>query len=747
MNPLEMASDDPEPDESSPLLSTTSQSRISTRPPPPPSSPSTLSLISKADYALGQSPSQGHRLPYSNYATIDWLRGLTESSSRARRLDRLPGLRGRLRRCNDRAEGWIAAALIGVLTALVAYVIDVSMATTADWKEGYCRGNVFLDRGRCCRDTPRSGVCEAWRPWVAGGSSKNVSPAAYAVYVLVALLFGAIAGNRRSQQRPQRTGGGSTKTMYMAAGSGIPEIKSIVSGFAIPRFLSLRVLLVKAVGATFAVSTGMCLGKEGPFVHISTCVGWLVANWFPKYRDSPRKLREMLSVACSAGMSVAFGAPIGGVLFSYEEISTYFPRRVMWRAFLCSLVAAIALKALNPTGGGKLVLFETNFGVDHEPVHYLVFVFLGVCGGVFGGVFGRANYFWSKTFRRCDIVKNHPVLELCGVVLITALLQFPNALTRDTGDVALSKLLVNCEDPEGKWVCDQEQRPDRTGYILSLASGTLAKLALTTITSGCKVPSGIIIPALNAGALFGRLVGQFVGGISPGIFAMVGAAAFLAGVCRMTVSLAVIMFELTGEVTFIPASMCAILTAKWVADAISAESVYELSQHLLGHPFLEAEQAHEVVKHREATGRELIPSPETMEEITLCTGREYRVRQDVLTDKLQKLLARGLMDAGLVLVNEAGLLFGYLPQAELEAVLQVRGEAEEIDLRSGIMVDLVDRTPLTVSAEAPMEHVLEMFGKLGLSYLVILEPETANVVGFVLKKRLLGYLHRTKAHN
>lgn len=52
--------------------------------------------------------------------------------------------------------------------------------------------------------------------------------------------------------------------MYMAAGSGIPEIKTILSGFSIPSFLSLRVLLVKAFGAVFAVSTGMCLGKEGP---------------------------------------------------------------------------------------------------------------------------------------------------------------------------------------------------------------------------------------------------------------------------------------------------------------------------------------------------------------------------------------------------------------------------------------------------------------------------------------------------
>jgi chloride channel 3/4/5 len=108
------------------------------------------------------------------------------------------------------------------------------------------------------------------------------------------------------------------KSMYMAAGSGIPEIKTILSGFVIPHFLDLKVLIVKAVGATFIVATGACLGKEGPFVHISTCVAWLVAQWFPKYRENGRKLREILSAGCSSGLSVAFGAPIGGVLFSYE---------------------------------------------------------------------------------------------------------------------------------------------------------------------------------------------------------------------------------------------------------------------------------------------------------------------------------------------------------------------------------------------------------------------------------------------
>ncbi|TDZ71623.1 H(+)/Cl(-) exchange transporter 4 [Colletotrichum trifolii] len=708
-----------------------------------PPSPSSTSL-SKADLALGQSPPLGDRLPYNDYTTIDWLRDLTTSSARARRLLARPGIRGSCARCFDKTQGWIAAALIGALTALVAFVVDVSVATVSDWKDGYCQSNLFLDKGRCCKNVAGTD-CKAWVPWAEGYASR------YIVYVLFALVFGIVAGSVTlttkthlpavsSDTEPPREG----KVMYMAAGSGIPELKTILSGFVIPHFLDLKVLLVKAVGATFAVSTGMCLGKEGPFVHISTCAGHLVAGRFPKYAENPRKMRETLSVACSAGLSVAFGAPIGGVLFSYEEISTYFPRRVLWKAFLCSLIAAIALKALNPTGTGKLVLFETNYGVEYDPVHYLVFVLLGVCGGVFGGIFCRANFLWSKSFRKYDVVKQHPVLEVCGVVLVTALLQFPNVLIRDTGDVALSKLLVDCREPDGEWVCVQEQGDDRTAYMLWLGSGAVVKLLLTIVTFGCKVPSGIIIPALDGGALFGRLVGQMIGDISPGIFAMVGAAAFLAGVCRMTVSLAVIMFELTGEVTYVPATMCAILTAKWIADAISSESVYDLSQHLLGHPFLDMEQAYEVVKHQGATARELIPPAATMEEITLQLGRGYRVRRDVLAEKLRRLKGRGLMDAGLVFVNKKGLLFGYLPEVELECGLLVEPEAEKIDVKMGAMAELVDRTPLNISADAPMEYVLEMFGKLGPRYLIIVEPETAKVLGVVLKKRLLDYLDRAK---
>ena len=43
---------------------------------------------------------------------------------------------------------------------------------------------------------------------------------------------------------------------------------------------------------------------------------------FPKYFKNEGKKREVLSAAAAAGVSVAFGAPVGGVLFSLEEVSS-----------------------------------------------------------------------------------------------------------------------------------------------------------------------------------------------------------------------------------------------------------------------------------------------------------------------------------------------------------------------------------------------------------------------------------------
>lgn len=62
------------------------------------------------------------------------------------------------------------------------------------------------------------------------------------------------------------------------------------------------------------------------------------------------------------------------------------------------------------------------------------------------------------------------------------------------------------------------------------------------------------------------------------------------GVTRMTVSLVVIVFELTGGLEYIVPLMAAVMTSKWVGDAFGREGIYEAHIRLNGYPFLDAKE-------------------------------------------------------------------------------------------------------------------------------------------------------------
>ena len=97
---------------------------------------------------------------------------------------------------------------------------------------------------------------------------------------------------------------------------------------------------------------------------------------------------------------------------------------------------------------------------------------------------------------------------------------------------------------------------------------------LMAVTYGVAVPSGLFVPSLVTGAVLGRIAGQTIQHIPyhtfqnlhPGAYALVGSAAFLAGVCRLTFSLAVILIEATRDIAYALPLMLAIMTAKLVGD-------------------------------------------------------------------------------------------------------------------------------------------------------------------------------------
>ena len=134
------------------------------------------------------------------------------------------------------------------------------------------------------------------------------------------------------------------------------------------------------------------------------------------------------------------------------------------------------------------------------------------------------------------------------------------------------------EQPNDISTCHTDPYPSvstRWSIVLSLALATALRIFLVIISYGCKVPAGIFVPSMAIGASFGRMVGIIVQAIheanpdspffstctpdvpciTPGTYAFLGAAAALSGIMHITVSVVVIMFELTGALTYILPTM------------------------------------------------------------------------------------------------------------------------------------------------------------------------------------------------
>lgn len=184
--------------------------------------------------------------------------------------------------------------------------------------------------------------------------------------------------------------------------------------------------------------------------------------------------------------------------------------------------------------------------------------------------------------------------------------------------------------------------------------------------------------------------------------------------------------------------MIAIMVAKWVADALEGEGVYDLAQTVLGHPFLDLDHSMSIVQKANELVEVLIPPKQTMKEITVEVPKDGLVLRTVLDEKLEQLKRRGLLDAGLVLVQN-GLLQGYLAEGELDFGLNTLAAAWDATPRVRLLGNadegefdmsmFVDRTPLTICAKAPMEYAVEMFGKLGLRYLCVVEEGSGRLLG------------------
>ena len=74
-------------------------------------------------------------------------------------------------------QGWIAAALVGILTAIVAFLVDYAESSFGDLKVGYCQRNPVFGREACCFPREECGDWKRWFPGVRGFRQTTRRPA------------------------------------------------------------------------------------------------------------------------------------------------------------------------------------------------------------------------------------------------------------------------------------------------------------------------------------------------------------------------------------------------------------------------------------------------------------------------------------------------------------------------------------------------------------------------------------------
>jgi len=137
-----------------------------------------------------------------------------------------------------------------------------------------------------------------------------------------------------------------------------------------------------------------------------------------------------------------------------------------------------------------------------------------------------------------------------------------------------------------------------------------------------------------------------------------------------------------------------------------------------------------------------------MKEITIHTS-DGTIELQILRERLALLRRRGLSDAGLMIVSPEGWLRGYLTQTELEYALKnlagfsggtkcrIIPGMNEYEEEEDISM-FVNRTPIMLGRDTPIEVVAEVFGKVGCRYICIVEE--GKGVGVVIKKRFLMFM-------
>lgn len=537
-------------------------------------------------------------------------------------------------------DRWVMMALIGFSVGLVGFLLHQLIDIIADFKWEKARD--YIDDGS---------LLVAWA-WVLGYS----------------LIFVIIGASIVVFLRPS------------AGGSGIPELIGFLNGTVVRHIFNIKTMVVKFFSCVCVVAAGMPVGPEGPMIHLGSLVGAGLSQFksdtlkvrlpfFERFRNSEDR-RNFISAGAAAGIASAFGAPVGGLLFSMEEVSSFWNMKLSWQIFFCSMVSAFttdlfnsAFKAFEYQGDfglfktSQYIIFRVDKGIDVNIIAFIPTVLLGILGGSLGALFTFINLKITRARKRIlasiQVSWKQKVIRLFEPIIIMILFSTVSVFLPKAFDCS-PVTCVPAGKPGGSPYCvDMDEKNPLQRYTCpegvhitpgEAGNGTFNNKTFNQVatllfvtgenaihhlftrnthnefdagpltavlviyflfacwTAGTSISSGLVVPMLLIGGLYGRIIGRLMvmafgvhtelGGywswMDPGAFALIGAASFFGGVSRLTMSLTVIMMEITNDIQFLLPIMVAVMVAKWVGDFVT-HPLYHALLELKCIPFLDSE--------------------------------------------------------------------------------------------------------------------------------------------------------------
>jgi len=344
----------------------------------------------------------------------------------------------------------------------------------------------------------------------------------------------------------------------LISGSGIPQTELAITGrLHLSRHIWLTVLPCKFISCLISALAGLSLGRAAPCIQMGAASASLVSGLWDHISPSGR---IHLAAGAAAGLSAAFGAPLAGLFFAFEELGA----KPTLRGFLtiCAAVSTSQIVTLHVFAFGPIFPFS-SFPLPEISDLWLLPV-TGIATGLAGALYNKA------LISTKNAEAAHTPLPQDWRILPPILVGFVLALTCPAvlggGEGLIASLASLPANPESM-----------LGTILLLV---VLKVSFSLVSYTGNVPGGILMPILCMGALTGALAGQsflHLGLVGPDgwqPFILYGMTGFFSASIRTPLAGTALALETTGAVLLLPPVAAVAFIASITADLLRSEPIY-----------------------------------------------------------------------------------------------------------------------------------------------------------------------------